>query len=262
MKLQSSRLKGRLAIVTGAAQGNGKGIARALARAGATLALFDILDIVKETVNHIRNLGQEAVSFQVDVTDASQVTQATGQVLRQFGKIDILVNNVGGGPSALFVDISDDVRDFIINLNFKGTWNCTKAVIPSMIEQRYGKIVNISSVTGPMVAIKGTTAYCAAKGGVSGFTRALALEVAEYGINVNAICPGYVDTPLMRGYAREMGLDPDRHVKDLGKSVPLGRVGSVDELGDLAVFLASDESKYITGTEIVFDGGNIIQEEK
>ena len=97
---------------------------------------------------------------------------------------------------------------------------------------------------------------------MSGFTRALALEMAEHGINVNAICPGYVDTPLMRGFATKMGLDSDEYVKKVGKSIPLGRVGSIDELGDLAVFLASDESKYITGTEIVFDGGNIIQEEK
>ena len=132
-----------------------------------------------------------------------------------------------------------------------------------MIECRYGKIVNISSVTGPRVSNKGLSVYSASKGAVSAFTRSIALEVAEYGINVNAILPGSFDTPMMRSMAASRGFDSeDDYIKEVGKEIPLGRLGTMDEAGDLAVFLASEASKYITGTEIIIDGGNIIQEHK
>lgn len=256
------RLKDRVSIVTGAAAGIGEGIARAMAREGANVVLFGRHDTVKKTAKDISDLGQKAVAFRVDVANASEVNGAVQQVLRQFGKVDILVNNAGIYPEMLFVEMPDDVRDSVINVNIKGVWNCTKAVIPGMIKQKYGKIINVSSVTGPMVAARGETIYSASKGAVSGFTRALALEVAEHGINVNAICPGYIDTPGMRNSAGGMGMGPDEYIRKLAEGVPLGRLGSIDEVGDLAVFLASEESKYITGTEIVIDGGNIIQEQK
>jgi len=256
------RLKDRVSIVTGAAAGIGEGIARAMAQEGANVVLFGRHDTVKKTAKDISDLGQKAVAFRVDVANASEVNGAVQQVLRQFGKVDILVNNAGIYPEMLFVEMPDDVRDSVIDVNIKGVWNCTKAVIPSMIKQKYGKVINVSSVTGPMVAAKGETIYAASKGAVSGFTRALALEVAEHGINVNAICPGYIDTPGMRNSASGMGMGPDEYIGKLAEGVPLGRLGSIDEVGDLAVFLASEESKYITGTEIVIDGGNIIQEQK
>ena len=254
------RLKDRVSIITGAAAGIGEGIARAMAREGANVVLFGRHDTVKKTAKDISDLGQKAVAFRVDVASVSEVNGAVQQVLRRFGKVDILVNNAGIYPEMLFVEMPDDVRDRVIDVNIKGVWNCTKAVILGMIKQKYGKIINVSSVTGPMVAAKGETIYSASKGAVSGFTRALALEVAEHGINVNAICPGYIDTPGMRNSAG--GMDPDEYIGKLAEGVPLGRLGSTDEVGDLAVFLASEESKYITGAEIVIDGGNIIQEQK
>ncbi|MFC1903818.1 SDR family NAD(P)-dependent oxidoreductase [Chloroflexota bacterium] len=262
--MEAQILKDRVAIVTGAARGLGEGIAKAMAREGANTILFsrDILRL-QEHEKAIKSLGQKAVVFKVDVADASQVNQAVQEVLKQFGKVDILVNNAGIGPSMPFIELTDEIRDKVLAINFIGTWNCTKAVLPSMIEHKYGKIINVSSVTGPRVSVKGMTIYSASKGAMSGFTKALALEMAEHGINVNAILPGIFDTPMVREIARTRtgGLE-DEYIKKLASGVPLKKLGTIDEMGDLAVFLASEKSNYITGTEIVIDGGNIIQEHK
>jgi NAD(P)-dependent dehydrogenase (short-subunit alcohol dehydrogenase family) len=258
----TARLQDKVAIVTGAARGNGKGVARAMAKEGAIVVLWDILDLAEETAREIANSGHQAVSFKVDVSDVNQVNQTVQKVMNKFGRVDILVNNAGIGFFVPFVEMTDDLRDKIFGVNLIGVWNCTKAVIPGMIKQKFGKIINISSVTGPRVSAPGLTAYSATKGAICGLTRALALEVAEVGINVNAILPGYVDTPLLRGVAKEVGMDEDDFVKMVAKSVPMKRLGTIDEIGDLAAFLASEEAKYITGQEIVLDGGNIIQEQK
>jgi len=248
------RLKDKVAIITGAAQGIGEGIARAMTHEGSIVCLWDIKEIVKEKADGISSLGQKAISFIVDVTDTIQINNAVHEILEKFGKVDILVNNAGVGFVVPFLETSDEVRDKTFDVNFNGVWNCTKAVLPTMMNQRDGKIINISSTTGTRVAASELTAYAASKGAVLGFTKALALEVAEYNINVNAILPGYVDTQLMRKAVDQETL------KEIIKSVPMKRLGSTDELGSLAVFLASEESKYITGQEIVIDGGNIIQE--
>jgi len=262
--MNQQTLKDRIAIVTGASRGLGEGITKAFAAEGARVAMFSRdLPRLQKHVADLKALGQEAVAFKVDVADVAQVNQAVKQVVSRFGRVDILVNNAAIAPSMPFVEMSDDVRDNVVEVNIKGVWNCTKAVLPLMIEQRYGKVINVSSVTGPMVSGRGMTAYAASKGAVSAFTRTLALEVAEYGINVNAICPGSFDTPMFRGVARRRGWDSeDEYVKHVGKEIPLGRLGTIEEMGDLAVFLASDKSKYITGVEVVIDGGNIIQEHK
>lgn len=257
-------LKDRVAIVTGASRGLGEGITKAFAAEGAAVALFsrDIQRLEKHVAD-LKALGQAAAAFQVDVADAAQVNRAVGEVVNQFGRVDILVNNAAIAPSMRFVEMPDDVRDSVLDVNIKGVWNCTRAVMPLMIKQKYGKIVNISSVTGPFVSGAGMTAYAASKGAVSAFTRTLALEVADCGVNVNAICPGSFDTPMFRSVAEPRGWkSADEYVRHVGKDIPLGRLGTIEEMGDLAVFLASDKSKYITGVEIVIDGGNIIQEHK
>jgi hypothetical protein len=257
-------LKDKVAIITGASRGLGEGIARAFAREGAKVALFSRdLPRLQQHEKEIKDSGQKAVAFKVDVVDVNQVNRAVQEVLKIFGRVDILVNNAGIAPSMPFIEMPDEVRDKVFDINIKGVWNCTKAVLPGMVKNRYGKIINVSSVTGPMTSSKGHTAYAASKGAVSAFTRSLALDVAEYGINVNAICPGSFDTPMMRSVAKPRGWDSeDAYIKELGKEIPLGRLGTAGEVAELAVFLASDKSSYITGTEIVIDGGNIIQEHK
>jgi len=262
--MESQILKDRIAIVTGASRGLGEGMAKAMAKEGATVALFSRdFDRIKGHEKEIKSQGQRATAYKVDVTDFKQVSNAVQDLIKQLGKVDILVNNAAVAPSLPFLDISDELRDSVIKVNLNGVWNCTKAVLPNMIKNKYGKIINISSVTGPMVTGKGMSIYASSKGAVSAFTKTLALEVAEYGINVNAICPGSFDTPMMRSMAKPRGwASDDEYIKHLGKEIPMGRLGLPEEMGDLAVFLASDKSKYISGAEIVIDGGNMIQEHK
>lgn len=257
-----AKLQDKVAIVTGGARGIGEGIARAAATEGATVALWDISDQVHETAKAMRRLDREVFSYTVDVSDVDQTKQTAREVAEKFGKVDILVNNAGIAYFAPFVDMTADLRDKVFKVNFNGMWNCTNAVIPLMIKHKYGKIVNISSVTGPRVAMPGLTAYAATKGAISAFSRALALEVARYGINVNVILPGFIDTPLTSPMAADLQMKEAEFATWMNKSIPMQRMGTTQELGNLAVFLSSDDSQYMTGQEIIIDGGNIIQELK
>lgn len=257
-----ARLQNKVAIVTGAAQGIGKGIARALGKEGAVVALWDIADHVQGIAKELRDSGSKAYAYTVNVADIGKVDQTASEISDQFGKIDILVNNAGTAIFSPFVEMTPEDRDIVFNINFNGMWNCTKAIIPGMLNRCYGRIVNISSVTGPRVATPGLTAYSATKGAISAFTRALALEVAEHGVTVNAILPGFIDTPLTKPMADDFRMDEKEFSRWLGESIPMKRMGTIEELGNLALFLVSDESGYITGQEIVIDGGNIIQEVK
>jgi NAD(P)-dependent dehydrogenase (short-subunit alcohol dehydrogenase family) len=186
---------------------------------------------------------------------------AADAMIVELGRIDILCNNAGVVRLANFLDMSDGVRDFQFDVNIKGVWNCTKAVLPNMKKNKYGKIVIMSSVTGPMVADEGQTAYATTKAALWGFTKALAREVAAHGITVNAICPGYILTPMVEETARESNpTNPDAVIKGIAEGVPIGRLGNILEIGELAAFLASDESNYITGTQVVIDGGSTLPE--
>jgi NAD(P)-dependent dehydrogenase (short-subunit alcohol dehydrogenase family) len=255
------KLSGRMAVVTGAAMGNGEGIARMLAKHGAHVALWDISDKVFATAQALESDGHKAAPFVVDVRRFTDCQAAARTVIEQFGRIDILCNNAGVIRLAGFLDMSDEVRDFQFDVNIKGVWNCTKAVLPEMKKNRYGKIVIMSSVTGPMVADEGETAYATTKAALWGFTRALAREVAKDGITVNAICPGYIHTPMAEQVARESDpKNPGAVIQGIAGGVPIGRLGNILEVGELAAFLASDESSYITGTQVVIDGGSTLPE--
>jgi len=255
------KLDGRIAVITGAAMGNGEGIARVMAKYGAHVVMWDISEKVFETAKSIQAEGQKATPYKVDVRNIKECRAAAEDIIAKEGKIDILCNNAGVVKHEPFLDMSDEIRDFHFDVNVKGVWNCTKAVLPNMQENRYGRIVIMSSVTGPMVSNPGETAYATTKAALWGFTKALALEVVSYNITVNAICPGMIRTPMVEKGVAEFSPDNvDGLIDMIAGSIPMGRLGTIMEIGELAAFLASDESSYITGTQVVIDGGSTLPE--
>ncbi len=255
------KLEGRVAVVTGAAMGNGEGIARTLAKYGAHVSLWDISETVFKTAESINAAGGKATAARVDVVNFNSCLDAAEMVIDEQNKVDILCNNAGVIRLANFLEMSDEVRDFHFDVNIKGVWNCTKAILPNMIRNKYGRIVVMSSVTGPMVADQGETAYATTKAALWGFTKALAREVANDGITVNAICPGFILTPMAEQIAKESDPEnPESVIEGIAKGVPIGRLGNANEIGKLAAFLGSDESAYITGTQVVIDGGSTLPE--
>jgi NAD(P)-dependent dehydrogenase (short-subunit alcohol dehydrogenase family) len=255
------KLDGRVAVVTGAAMGNGEGISRVMARYGARVALWDVSDRVDETAADIESQGHQTHAYKVDVRDYAACKAAADDLIAKAGKIDILCNNAGVHKLAPLLEMSDEDRDFVLDVNIKGVWNCTKAVLPNMKQNAYGRIVNVASVTGPLVANAGDTAYSASKAAVWGFTKSLALEVVGDNITVNGICPGMIRTPMVEHAAREFSPeDPEPIIEMIANGIPMKRMGTIEELGELAAFLASDESRYLTGTSIVIDGGSTLPE--
>ncbi|MHB8870094.1 MAG: SDR family NAD(P)-dependent oxidoreductase [Thermoleophilia bacterium] len=267
-------LTGKVAVITGGARGNGEGIARVFASEGATVCLWDVLDTAARTAERIAaEYGRPARAWQVDISDAAAVEAAAADVIRAFGTVDILVNNAAVAPEVPFVEMEPALRERVWRVNVDGAMNCTQAVLPEMIRRGRGKIIVVSSITGPLTAIPGLTMYASTKGALLGFTRNLALEMAPHGINVNCILPGTIDTPLLRwslsgaGHATDgqamVGERPpadDDAVAAFGAAVPWGRVGTMAEVGGVAAFLASEWSDYVTGTEIVVDGGSRLTE--
>lgn len=251
----------KTAIVTGAAMGNGLGIAKVLAKHGAKTVLADISEQVFLAANDLKKQGLDVYAVKMDVTDRQNVNQAVEKIVNDFGKIDALINNAGVVRLANFTEMDDKTRDFQFKVNIEGVWNVSQAVVPHMIKQKYGRIVNLSSVTGTMVADAGETAYATTKAAILGFTKALAREVAPHQITVNAILPGYILTPMAEQIAEETNPNnPEDVIQGIAGGVPLGRLGKIEEVGELAAFLASDESSYITGTQIVIDGGSTLPE--
>ena len=256
------KLSGRTGIVTGVAGPKGMGYASAqkLAAEGAVLVIADISSEVNERAQELKNSGFNATAFRLDLTKFSEVKSMVDEKLSKCGHIDILANVAGIGPRGSadtgglgkrFVDLSEQEWQTQLDINLRTVYNCTKAVLPIMIKQNYGRIINMSSVTGPLVSNPGTSAYSAAKGAVSALTKALALEVAEYHITVNAVAPGWIHTGSTRESEFKASL-----------ATPMKRAGEPEEVANLISFLASDESSYITGHNIVIDGGNILQEDK
>ena len=259
-----NRLDGKTAVVTGAMQGIGAGISSVLTKHGAHVVLTDISGKVVDTSERINQEGGDTSSRIMDVTNPKQINAVFGEIINIHSKVDILVNNAGIYPRMKLIEMDEEFLQRVFNINIFGIFRCSKAVLPSMIERRYGKIINISSVTGPLVGtpIGGQTAYGATKAAVIGFTKALALETAQYGINVNTILPGYVYSPSvveLRGEPTNTNVE--NAMREFGYKIPMGRQGSPEDIGNLVLFLASDESSYLTGSEIIIDGGNILQEE-
>ena len=257
-------LTGKVAVITGASRGIGRATAIELAKRGA----FVIVNYrgseaaALETVAEIKSAGGDAVCMAWDVSDYAECEKNIKQIIDTFGRIDILVNNAGICVLEDFLSAdSFENRDKHFDINIKGVWNTTKAVLPSMFKTGAGAIVIMSSVTGDMVADPGEVAYATSKAALVGFTKAMAREVADKKIRVNAICPGYVLTPLVEGMAKQSDPeDPKRAIQAIADAVPLGRLADPTEIGELAAFLGSSESSYITGAQIVIDGGSTLPE--
>lgn len=245
-------VKDKVAIVTGAGQGIGREIALSLAKNGAKVVLIDISDKILEVLKEVEKLEREGLAVKCDVSNVNEVEKAVKEVLGKFGRVDILVNNAGIYPFKPLTEMTEKDWDKVLNVNLKGTFLLTRAVLPKMIEQRNGKIINIASIAGSVVGYPNLTHYSASKGGMVGFTRAVALEVAQHGINVNAVSPGPILTPGTEVLGKEM-------YEEIRRSIPLGRWGLPEDVANLVVFLASDESSFITGQNIVIDGGLTVQ---
>ena len=255
------KLENKVAVVTGGAMGNGKGVVDVFLKYGARVIILDYSDVLINTLKEYQDAKKDVLGYKVDIRNQAQVKAVIDDIIKRYGKIDVLVNNAGVAKLVPFTEMSDEVRDFHLDINIKGTWNVTKAVVPYMKDNKYGRIVNLSSVTGPMVADTGEVAYATTKAALIGFTKCLAMEVVKDGITVNAICPGYIMTPMVEGIAKDSNAtDPASVVKGIAAGIPMGRLGTIEELGELAAFLGSDESSYITGTAVVIDGGSTLPE--
>jgi NAD(P)-dependent dehydrogenase (short-subunit alcohol dehydrogenase family) len=241
------RLKNKVALITGAGSGIGRATAMLFAREGASLVVVDIAsEGGMETVQLIRGIGQEATFIQADVSKATDMEKAVKICVEKYGKLDIVFNNAGVSQECSVVEMSEGEWDHVINVNLKGVFFGSKYAIPEMIKGG-GVIINTASTLG-LIAEPNCAAYCASKGGVIALTRALAVECAPYNIRVNCICPGPIATPMILK-------EPQQQV-DVSY-VPLKRLGKPEEIAYAALFLASDESTYVTGSTLMIDGGTM-----
>jgi 2-hydroxycyclohexanecarboxyl-CoA dehydrogenase len=238
----------KTAVVTGAASGIGRATALALAREGAHVIVADIdADGGEATASAIRQQGRQADFLPVDMTDLGSITAFAAAVQARYGAVDVLVNGAGWGRTAPFLEGTPEFWDKLIELNFVGPMRLAKALLPGMMERGSGRIVNIASDAGRVGSL-GETVYAGAKGGLIAFTKSLARETARYGINVNCVCPGPTDTPLMAAV-------PDKVKDALIKAIPLRRLGKPEEVADAVLFMASDGASYMTGQVISVSGG-------
>jgi 3-oxoacyl-[acyl-carrier protein] reductase len=243
---------GKTAVITGASRGIGRAVAETLAERGANVVIADINETqAQDTAQEIAaSTGQRVIAIPVNVAELSSCQQMVDAALAEFGKVDILINNAGITRDNLIMRMDEKDFDLVININLKGVWNCSKAVVRSMMKQRYGRIVNISSVSG-IGGLPGQTNYSASKAGVIGLTKALAKEVAARNITVNAVAPGYVSTVLTQELSEE--------VKEFASRItPIQRWAEPKEIAYAVAFLASDEAAYITGQVLRIDGGMLL----
>ena len=258
----SHLLAGKRAVVTGAGRGIGRSIALALAQAGADVAVTARAHYeIEQLVNEIQALGRRSLSVSCDVTDSEQVTHMATTFMEGLGGVDILVNNAGNAGSHKFSNHPDELWHRMLSINLTSVYYVTKAFVPSLIEQRYGRIINIASIAS-RVGGSYIAAYTAAKHGVLGLTRALAVELMPYEITVNAICPGYVNTPMTDGnvsnIATRTGMPESKAREALENTSPQQRLIEPEEVAAIAVFLAQDINRGITGQAINIDGGGLM----
>jgi 3-oxoacyl-[acyl-carrier protein] reductase len=241
-------LEGKVALITGGAQGIGKVTALLLAEKGADVAVSDVnREGAEETAKEIERLGRRGLALEGDVSKPEDAEQIVDTTVEQLGGIDILVNNAGITRDGLLLRMTEEDWDAVLNVNLKGTFNCSKAAIKHMIKRKSGRIVNIASVVGEM-GNAGQANYAASKAGIIGLTKSIAREYAQRGINVNAVAPGYIQTPMTEGL-------PDKVKEELKAQIPMARLGTALDVGNAIYFLVSDASSYITGQVLNVNGG-------
>ncbi|GAA2121469.1 SDR family NAD(P)-dependent oxidoreductase [Actinomadura napierensis] len=253
-----TNLDGRVALVTGAARGIGAEIARTYARAGARVGVLDLEeDLTRETVASIEKDGGRALGLGADVADAAQVERAVERLVEEFGGLDIVVNNAGVTRDNLLFKMTEDDWDTVVNVHMRGVFLVTRAAQKIMVERRYGRVINISSTSA--LGNRGQANYSAAKAGIQGFTRTTAIELGPFGVTVNSIGPGYVDTEMTRATAERLGVPAERRLADVAATLPMRRAGRPADIANAALFLAAEESGFVTGQVLYVDGGRSVR---
>jgi 3-oxoacyl-[acyl-carrier protein] reductase len=246
------KLKGRVAIVTGGARGIGKTVALTFIREGTKLAMVDVDKAILEAAkDEIKKNREEVIAIPCDITRSLEVKAMVDQVRNAFGRIDILINNAGIIRRGTIETVTEEDWDRVIQVNLKGTFNCCKAVVETMKSQRYGKIVNVSSIAGKLGDITSAPGYGPSKAGVDALTKTLARQLAQYGINVNGVAPHAIETEMSAQWS-------DQRRKEIIDSIPLGRLGKPEDVANAVLFLASDEASFITGEILDVNGGALM----
>lgn len=245
-------LTGKVALVTGASRGIGREVAIEMAKAGADIVINYIGDVslAEEVQGQIQALGRKAVIIEADVSNSAAVDELMAKAISEFSRIDILVNNAGITRDNLLARMKEEDWDAVLNINLKSMFNCSKSVLKYMMKQRYGRIINISSVVGVM-GNAGQANYAAAKAGALGLTKSIAKEVASRNITVNAVAPGFIDTEMTAKL-------PEKVKEEMLSGIPIKRLGLPLDIANAIIFLSSDNASYITGQTLHIDGGMIM----